>query len=100
VEGARAELAHTLVQFKKNGAEALLGHLQKTTEDALKVSTQQIHKHAKDYLDLVRGELRAVGAAVRDDLNQHGARGAQETLANLRPPPRERTPGGGAARKM
>jgi len=100
VEGARAELAHTLVQFKKKGAEALLGHLQKTTEDALKDSTRQIHKHANDYLDLVREELRAVSAAVRDDLNQHGARGAQETLANLSSRLRERIPGGSTARKM
>jgi hypothetical protein len=83
VEGARADLAHTLVQFKKKGTDAVLRHLQKSTEDLLEVLTRQLHKHAEDSLDLLREELRAVGAAVRDDLNQQAARGAQETLANL-----------------
>ena len=83
VVGARADLAHNLVQFKKKGADAVLRHLQISTKDLLEVSTQQLHKHAEHSLDLVREELKAVGADVRDDLNQQAARGAQETLANL-----------------
>ena len=83
VSTTRAELARTLVQFKKKGAETVLSHLQRSAEEIRDDSVRKLRQHAEGSLEQLREELTAAGDALRDDLNRQAIRTVREALENL-----------------
>ena len=83
LNGAQSEWKTSLLKSQEMGIEEVRGHLRKSAEEILESSTRQLQKHSEDSLVKLREELKASGAALRDDIEKQAPHVVQETLENL-----------------